>query len=481
MKYRQQSHRYQKTIVNNFKPKIDREKSHLSRVQVGIASIDITPPIGISANPWGKSASAISRGVHRPMEATVVAISSAIGESLSLIIGMDLGWIGCHQCDVINFRSRLARELNLGIDEILVNLSQTHKGPPFCSHEAIREGGELVPDYIESTIRKIIVAAKSAIAAQEIADITWGYGKCGLGTVRDLKVSDGANSQVVVGFDPEQEPDETLVVGRVSDLEGKIRLVIVNYGCHPTSVGWECDLISPDYIGRAREVIKENTGAPMLFLLGACGNVAPKEQYSGDVRVADRNGEILGYATLSALATMLAPASELRFDQVITSGSNLASWVSVAVEPNPILERKKIFVEMKHKELLSEAEMRRAWAPLTATETFLNFRIRKQFEIRIDYVTDHETVRHPVWIWKIGDAIVIAHAGEAYLELARELRKRNSDRMILFLDMTNGPGYIYLPTKASYESNTYQSQQSIVASGGLEKMLEELDQEIKSL
>jgi hypothetical protein len=467
--------------VNNFKPIIDREKSDLSRLKIGVASIDITPPIGISANPWGKSASAISRGVHRPMEATVAALSSSDGKSLSLIIGMDLGWIGCHQCDVVNFRSRLARELNLNIDEILVNLSQTHKGPPFCLHEAIREGGELVPEYIESTITKLIAAAQSAIASQKISDITWGYGKCDLGTVRDLQVSDGKSSQVVVGFDPQQEPDDTLVVGRVTDLDGKISLVIVNYGCHPTSVGWESDLISPDYIGRAREIIKENTGAPMLFLLGACGNVAPKEQYSGDVKVADRNGEILGFAALSALAKMLAPAKELRFDQVITSGSNLASWVSVGVEPDLTFERKKIFVEMKHKELLSEAEMRRAWAPLTATETFLNFRIRKQFEIRIDYVTEDGTVRHPVWIWKMGDAILIAHAGEAYLELARELRKRNSDRMILFLDMTNGPGYIYLPTKAGYEWNTYQSQQSIVASGGLEKMLEELDQEIKSL
>ena len=53
--------------------------------------------------------------------------------------------------------------------------------------------------------------------------------------------------------------------------------------------------------------------------------------------------------------------------------------------------------------------------------------------------------------------------------------------MIVFLDMTNGPGYLYLPTKIAYEQNTYQSQQSIVASGGLEEMLEILDLEIKSL
>lgn len=467
--------------MNKARPAIDRESSYLARLQIGVATVDITPPIGISANPWGKSTSAISRGVHKAMEATVVAISSDGDKDLSLIFGLDLGWIGCHQCDVINFRSRLARELNLDLDAILVNLSQTHKGPPFCIHEPIREGGELVAGYIAKTIKDLISAGKRAALSRQQADITWAYGKCALGTVRDLSVTDGESTQVVVGFNPELEPDETLVVGRVTDKNEKIILTIVNYGCHPTSVGWESDLISPDYVGKARELVVAATAAPMLFLLGACGNVAPKEQYSGDTSVADRNGAMLGYATLATLASMLAPSRELRFDQVITSGSNLASWLPVKVDPNERFDRRKIFVEMPHKELLTDEQMRIAWAPLTATEVFLNFRIKKQHEIRIDYVTGDGTVKHPVWIWQLGDAIVIAHGGEAYLELARDLRRRNADRMILFLDMTNGPGYLYLPTKIAYEQNTYQSQQSIVASGGLEEMLEILDLAIKSL
>jgi hypothetical protein len=225
----------------------------------------------------------------------------------------------------------------------------------------------------------------------------------------------------------------------------------------------------------------EATDAPMLFLLGACGNVAPKEQYSGDTSVADRNGEMLGYATLATLASMLAPARELHFDQVITSGSNLASWLPTKVDPNEHFDRKKIHVEMPHKELLTDEQMRIAWAPLTATEVFLKFRIRKQHEIRIDYVTGDGTVKHPVWIWQLGDAIVIAHGGEAYLELARDLRRRNADRMIVFLDMTNGPGYIYVPTKSAYERNAYQASQTLLAPGGFEDLLEIIDQQIVKL
>jgi hypothetical protein len=218
----------------------------------------------------------------------------------------------------------------------------------------------------------------------------------------------------------------------------------------------------------------------MLFLLGACGNVAPKIQYAADVSVADKNGEMLGYSVLATFAGMLPPATEYRFTEVITSGTNLGGWNAVEVQPNSRFKAQKVLAKLRHKELLSEEQMRQQWAPVTANETFLNFRIRKQFEMRIDYVQGDGTVLHPIWFWRLGDAVVVAHCGEAYLEMARELRRRNPGLMLLFLDMTNGPGYIYVPTQIAYEQNTYQSQQSLLAPGGFEEMLEIIDRELKN-
>ena len=455
------------------RPSVDRVPSALARTVLGVAQADITPPVGISSNPWGKSSSALSTGVHRPLTATAIALR---GERTRFLVGLDIGWIGCHECDVVNFRGRVVRELGIEIDDLLVNLSQTHKGPPFCMHEALREGKEFVPDFIEKTISSVIEICRKAQESAREVDITWAYGKCSLGTVRDLPVGD----QIVVGFNPELEPDDTLVVGRVTDCAGKAVATLVNYGCHPTSVGWGSSLISPDYVGKAREIVESATGAPMLFLLGACGNVAPKIQYAADVSVADKNGEILGYSTLATLAGMLPPATEYRFTEVITSGSNLGGWDPVSIEPNSQISSKKVLAKLRHKELLNEEQMRERWAPLTATESFLNFRIRKQFEMRIDYVQGDGTVLHPIWFWRLGDAVVVAHCGEAYLAMARELRRRNPGLMLLFLDMTNGPGYIYVPTRIAYEQNTYQSQQSLLAPGGFEEMLEIIDRELKN-
>ncbi|CAB4669743.1 unannotated protein [freshwater metagenome] len=460
--------------MTSTRPAVDHERSSLARLSVGVAQSDITPPIGISSNPWGKSTTAISTGVHRPLMAVALCIS---GQSDRFIVTLDLGWIGCHECDVVNFRGRVVKELGITLDDLLVNLSQTHKGPPMCVHEALREGKEFVPDFIEKVISTVIELCKKARTEVAIADITWAYGKCDLGTVRDLPIGDTD----FVGYNPELTPDHTVAVGRITNLSGKHVATLVNYGCHPTSVGWDSSLISPDYIGRARELVEDSTGAPMLFLLGACGNVAPRRQYSGDVSVADRNGEMLGYSTLATLSRMLPPATELAFTEVIKSGSNLAGWEPRAVAPNTTVVATRVHAVLKHKPLLDESQMRELWTTMTATEEFLESRIRKQFEMRIDYVMPGGVVHHPVWFWQLGDALVIAHCGEAYLEMARELRRRHPEVVILFLDMTNGPGYIYVPTRSAYERNAYQSSQTLLAPGGFEDLLEIIDEHIIKL
>lgn len=460
--------------MTSTRPAVDHERSSLARLSVGVAQSDITPPIGISSNPWGKSTTAISTGVHRPLMAVALCIS---GQSDRFIVTLDLGWIGCHECDVVNFRGRVVKELGITLDDLLVNLSQTHKGPPMCVHEALREGKEFVPDFIEKVISTVIELCKKARTEVAIADITWAYGKCDLGTVRDLPIGDTD----FVGYNPELTPDHTVAVGRITNLSGKHVATLVNYGCHPTSVGWDSSLISPDYIGRARELVEDSTGAPMLFLLGACGNVAPRRQYSGDVSVADRNGEMLGYSTLATLSRMLPPATELAFTEVIQSGSNLAGWEPRAVAPNTTVVATRVHAVLKHKPLLDESQMRELWTTMTATEEFLESRIRKQFEMRIDYVMPGGVVHHPVWFWQLGDALVIAHCGEAYLEMARELRRRHPEVVILFLDMTNGPGYIYVPTRSAYERNAYQSSQTLLAPGGFEDLLEIIDEHIIKL
>jgi len=187
--------------MSQSRPTIDRVKSSLSRIMMGVAQADITPPVGISANPWGKSTTALSTGIHRPL----VAVAACIGSDRDrFIVTLDLGWIGCYECDVINFRSRVAHELDIELDDLLFNLRHTHKGPPFCIHEALREGKELVPDWVELVITSVIRICKEARDGKAETDITWQYGKCDLGTVRELSI----NGTEYIGYKPEFVPGD---------------------------------------------------------------------------------------------------------------------------------------------------------------------------------------------------------------------------------------------------------------------------------
>jgi hypothetical protein len=442
----------------------------LSRVHCGVAYGDITPPVGIQSNPWGKSESARSTGVHHPLIASALVIES---ERELFLVALDLGWLGCYECDVLLFRTRVVNELGIGIDDLLVNLSQTHKGPPFCIHEATREGGEFVPAFIESVISTVIRLCKEARTNVQEVDISWAYGKCDLATVRDLPLG-GTD---YVGYNPNLVADDTLTVARITDRAGKVLATLVNYGCHPTTLGWECDLISPDFVGSARIIVEEKTGAPLFYLQGACGNLGPREQYVGDPAVADRNGEILGYATLATLAKMFPPASEYRLTELVHSGADLAKWSLAEAKPSTIVKAERITVTMNHKDLLTEAQMRANWHDVHPR--IVDTRVQKQFGIRLNYIVDGK-VNHPVWLWQIGDAIIIAHAGEAYFEMQVELRSRHPDRVIMFFDMTNGPGYVYIPKRSAYERKAYQSWQTILAPGSFEEMVEYLDRAITS-
>ena len=112
----------------------------------------------------------------------------------------------------------------------------------------------------------------------------------------------------------------------VFDEQNQTRATLVNYACHPTTLAWENDQLSPDFPGAMREIVEGATDAPCLFLQGASGELAPCEQYVGDSATADRHGRVLGHAAMSLLE-MLAPGmGDMVYDGALESGAPLALW-----------------------------------------------------------------------------------------------------------------------------------------------------------
>lgn len=457
----------------NLAPNQKHWREAMSSLKCGVAKREFTPEIGIASGIWGAAKKSRSESIHLGLFLTAIAREDRDGRK-SFIIGIDLCVLGCVEC-AHDMLDRIAKGVGVDRDQILFSSSHTHAVPLPCIHRSMKkDGAELIPQFRESIIEKSVEACLEAAGKIEAVDITWGYGHCDLAVNRDLPCGE----MEVVAFNPEIVPDDTLTVGRVSNREGKVLATIVNYACHPTTLAWENLAISPDYVGMARELVEEETKAPMLFLQGASGELSPRNQYSGDTAVADKNGAILGHAVLSTLKAMQSPGSGLRWNGIVESGALLGEWHEEKVEGSSEVREFRIDVPVRVKELKSIEQLREEWAGIDPDA--LEERITRATRLRIGYESNGE-VTHPVWIWKWGEAIFVAQPGEAYSYIQTELRKRNPDRIIFVVNLTNAPGLFYLPIRSAYNAPAYQAWQTLLAPGCIETVTDYVDLEIKKL
>lgn len=442
----------------------------------GLAAVstrDVTPPVGIRNRNWGPATVDVASGVHRPFALTALAVRSADGGDPVVVIGVDATWWRA-VADYLRMRDALRTGLGLPDSRVLICLSHTHAGAALGTSEADLPGGDLVPGYLELLREAAVSASQEAIASLEPATIEWVTGRCGLAANREAQVS----GRAVVGYNPAEPADDTVPVGRVTADDGRPLGTVVNYACHPTTLAWQNRLLSPDYIGAMREVVVQATGAPCLFLQGASGDLAPREQYVGDPAVADRHGTALGHAVLSALATMPASASELRLADVVESGAPLSMWQPAPVRYPSHLDAARKEVTMPLRPLPTLEELAEKWADIDPRSR--DERLRRARNLRDGYI-DGRTVVHPLWTVRIGDAVIVAHPGEAYSAFQIALRDRFPDLAIVAVNLANGPGFVYLPGADAYRRDAYQAWQTVLAPGGLERLTEAAIEQIDAI
>ncbi len=172
-----------------------------------------------------------------------------------------------------SFRATILERTGLDEAALLINMSHTHSGANVNSQLADKPGGELIEPYIEHLTEQIGAAILEARAALAPAWVTWGTGRCALATNRDFWDADA--QRFAAGYNPDAPADDTLLVARVTGEDGELRATLFNYACHPTTLAWENRLLSPDYIGAAREVLENAFGAPGAVLPGRLGRARP--------------------------------------------------------------------------------------------------------------------------------------------------------------------------------------------------------------
>jgi hypothetical protein len=169
----------------------------------------------------------------------------------------------------------------------------------------------------------------------------------------------------------------------------------------------------------------------------------------------------------------------MRFREAVDSGALLGDWEEIDHQMSGETNGLRLDVDVKLQKLPTIEELQERWKDVDpgARET----RIARAIKLRAGYVLEGGRAIHPVWIWMWGDAIIVGQPGEAYSYFQTELRRRHPDRVILVLNCTNGPGYMYIPTPDAYRRLRYQSWQTLLNEGALELITDEVSSAISRL
>ncbi|NNE91280.1 MAG: alkaline ceramidase [Verrucomicrobiales bacterium] len=440
------------------------------RGRFGIARFDITPPVGVYSRNWGAAKHDTAESIHRPLGLTVLTFAEKSGGPPLVFLDADLGW---WRPLTLFYRLQkcLLEEFSLPSERLIFGLSHTHAGPPLMEADDSLPGGELLQEWLDSFFETAVETVRDALGDPFSGILEWGTGTCDLAAVRDFPDPDPDRHRMICGFEPAGEPDDTLWVGRLTDESGKARATIVNYACHPTTLAWENRAISPDYPGAMRELVESKTGAPTLFFLGACGELAPRNQYVGDTEIADRNGRQLGFAALAVLESLDSPGTEFEYAGTVESGAPLAVWKSQPRGEFPetiSAVRRMVSLPLKNWPSAAELENERA----ANEDRALEERLRRKRDIRRT-LGDGDSFDLPIYAWRMGDAALVGCCCEGYSILQKEIRSRFPDRAIFCLNLING-SIGYLPPADLYDVDVYPVWQTPFDRGCLENVIESM-------
>jgi hypothetical protein len=465
----------------------------------GLSRRDITPPIGIYHRMWGASDHAQATGVHRPLLATALALAplepqwkgpDRAAEEL-VIVGIDhcMLWGG----EMQTLRARVAAAAGVDPMRLCIALSHTHGVGLYGLERRNLPGGELIEPYFEQLAVRLAESVREARAKLEPATIVYGAGRCALATHRDLW--DPNSEQYVSGYNPDGPTDDTVLVARITNDSGRPLGTIVNYACHPTTLAWGSTLLSPDFVGAMREVVESATGgAPCLFLQGAGGDLGPREGFTSDVTVADRNGRQLGYAAMAALEALPPPATRYQFQGAVVSGATVGLWGHVPLDSkerqslarwqvrpsvlpltyrNDLLRPEQVAADLQH---WSEREQaaRSTGDQRAAQEACAQVERCSRWQSRLATLPVGKTYPFSLVLARLGDAFWLTLEGEHYHWLQQILRDRFPEKPIVIATLSGGQTHTYLPTRDSYGTGVYEESVAIFAPGSLEILAEEI-------
>jgi len=375
--------------------------------------VDITPKTPAWLMGYGPRQ---STSVHDPLFHRIAALDD--GSTQVFLIASDLCLFSPSVYD--EAVAELKKETGIEPRQVWWSVTHTHSAPevgPPGVYDVLLKGRSDHPwdrDYLRFIQSALISGVKQARSQLAPARAAVGTGMSRANINRRARDLDGSIS---LGLNPDGPVDRQIGLIRLERTDGSLIALIANYAMHGTVLGGRSVQISGDGPGIVSLYVEDKAGAPMLYLNGAAGNLAPiytvqpdpKSAHLGEFRV------LLGDKILDAHRS-LGPG-----------GATVKLWLG------------EQWIETPRKPGLGWPAELPAYAAKSSG--------------------GGDLVRIPVRFLGINDTVLWASPIELFCEIAIRVRNESPFRHTFFLGYTNG-WLGYLPTAAAFGEGGYEPRTS---------------------
>jgi neutral ceramidase len=438
-------------------------------LRAGVARADITPPLGIAHAGWGAQTHQRAAGVDLPLWATALALSD--GDETVVIVDIDLIYLW--DTEAPGVMAAVERATGLPASHIRLAYTHTHSGPINGATWSswVKEGAEMVPAYDAILEQQIAGVARQALRQLRPARIVAGSGEARINVNRRFRrPEDGA---VICGRNWGGPVDHQVQLLRIDGADGAPLAAVVNYACHPITVGPDCDLVTPDYPGVMKRVVEQATGATCLFLQGATGDLGPIQGCArGGQAEYRRLGSILGHEASRIWWELEPRGRRERYAGTLESGSPLAIYED---EPLPDLDATlrvgahelrlplKQFAPADELAAATAAHVERLDRLRDAGDDLEAIRaetmLAKRAAMRADLARRNEGHTHrtvTLQTFAIGEQIALPVVpGEPFCQIGMQVKAGSPFPHTLFAGYSN-IGWAYIPTADAYPLGGYE-------------------------
>lgn len=375
--------------------------------------VDITP----STPKWLLGyAPRQSTGVHDRIYHRIVAMDD--GRSQFYLVSTDLCLFSPTVYDEV--AAQLKQDSGIDASQLWWTVTHTHSAPeigPPGIYEILLKGRSEHPvdtEYTQQVKALLIQGIKDAKAKLGSARIGLGTGISFANINRRARDVDG---KISLGLNPDGPVDRQIGIIRLEKPDSTPIALIANYAMHGTVLNGKYTEISGDAQGTVAAYVEEKLGAPMLYINGAAGNIAPIYSVYPD----PKSGHLSQFNVL--LGDRILAANRA----VGGTTADVALWAAEKIVDTPRKAGLGWPATMPAYQLMSAAGI-----PM---------------------------VRLPLRFLRINDTVIWAAPVEMFCDIAMNVRNHSPFARTFYFGYTNG-WLGYLPAKYAFAEGGYEPNTS---------------------